>query len=46
VISQRLQEWWVYAGGGVWRRKERTGQKVVQGKEVQLVGGLSDMALA
>jgi hypothetical protein len=22
VLSQRLQEWWGYAGDGVWRRKE------------------------
>ena len=21
VISQRLQEWWVYAGEGLWKRK-------------------------
>lgn len=46
VISQRLQEWWIYAGRGAWKRKERTSQKPVQGEEneVQLVGELSSAA--
>lgn len=47
VLSQRLQMWWAYMGGGIWRRKERTdGQKrEVDGKEGQVVGeGVSDWA--
>jgi hypothetical protein len=50
VITQRLQEWWVYVGGGVWRRKERTCRTVgtaeekEKEKEGEGVEGSSDVA--
>jgi hypothetical protein len=48
VITQRLREWWVYVGGGVWRRKERTcttvGTAKEKVKEGVAVGGSSNGA--
>lgn len=32
VLSQRLQEWWNYAGAGVWRRKERKKGEEIEGE--------------
>jgi hypothetical protein len=26
LLEQRLQKWWAYGGGGVWRRKGRSGR--------------------
>jgi hypothetical protein len=43
VLSQRLQEWWGYAGEGVWRRKERIGVEKVKETE-EVLGGSSGVA--